>query len=57
MSVSRKGNGDEDYEFTEKDYMEDKRMCQDRSGYPEVSDEQLAQTAVDEKLPSGSQSY
>ena len=54
---ARQNPGDEDYEFTQEDYMADKRMCQDRSGYPPVSDEELMQTAVDEKLPSGSQSY
>lgn len=66
MSISRRqpgvndpeyGPANEDYEFSEADYMQDKRMCQDRSGYPPVSDERLAKVAVDEKLPSGSQSY
>ncbi|MGI9118404.1 MAG: hypothetical protein ACR2IQ_02555 [Minisyncoccia bacterium] len=65
MTVSRKSPGDykdnyqaeEDFEMTETDYLADKRACQDRSGYAPISDEQLEQKAVDEKLPMGSQSY
>lgn len=59
MTVSRKSPGEYDAEdeMTVSDYLADKRECQDRSGYPPVSDEELEQQAVDEKLPSGSQSY
>jgi hypothetical protein len=63
--MSRQGRqnpGDEDYEFSEQDYQEDKKMCEERSGYPEITghqptDEEIAQKAVSEKLPSGSKSY
>ena len=64
MSVSRKSPGEgykeqaeEDFEMTVTDYLDDKRACQDRSGYAPISDEELATKAVSEKLPSGSQSY
>lgn len=59
MTVSRKSPGEDnaDDEMTVTDYLADKRECQDRSGYPTISDAELAQQAVDEKLPMGSQSY
>lgn len=69
MTVSRKqGPGmkyigaseyqkEEDFEMTETDYLEDKRACQERSGYDPIPDDVLEQKAVDEKLPMGSQSY
>lgn len=56
MTASRKGYGAEDKGMTEADYMEEKKECQERSGYP-VSDTEMSQKAVDEKLPMGSQSY
>ena len=64
MSVSRKSPGEEpeeqvneDYEMTQEDYLADKKDCQDRTGYDARSQEELEQKAVDEKLPSGSDSY
>jgi len=69
MSVSRKSapgmkymgasdyQKEEDFEMTEQDYLEDKRACQNRTGYDPVPDSVLEQKAVDEKLPMGSQSY
>ena len=63
MSVSRKSPGEEpveqveeNYEMTTEDYQADKDACQARSGY-EKSETEMSQKAVDEKLPSGSQSY
>jgi hypothetical protein len=62
MTVSRHGADEAtlegaDDEMTAEDYLADKRDAQDRTGYPPVSDEELVQTAVDEKLPGGSQTY
>lgn len=58
MSVSRKQpKVDEDYEFTAQDYLEDKAMCQDRTGYAPRTQAELEGKAVDEKLPTGSQDY
>ena len=56
MTVSRKGHAEEDIEFTKEDYILDKQMSQERTGYP-VSDTEASQKAVDEKLPGGSQDY
>lgn len=57
MTVSRKSPGEEDYEFTKEDYMEDKAMCEERSGYAPKTEQELAEQAVNEKLPGGSQDY
>ena len=63
MTVSRKSPGyndqdqkEEDFEMTVEDFKADKKACQERSGYP-VSETELSQKAVDEKLPGGSQDY
>lgn len=57
MTVSRKSPGENDYEMSEQDYMADKAECQARTGYAPKTEKELAEQAVDEKLPSGSQSY
>jgi len=58
MSVSRKSPGEySDDEMTTLDYLADKKVCQDRTGYPSLTDKEIEQQAVDEKLPMGSQSY
>jgi hypothetical protein len=69
MSVSRKSapeekyvgaseyQKEEDFEMTQQDYLQDKKAVQGRSGYAPISDEELSEKAVDEKLPMGSQSY
>lgn len=57
MSVSRKSPGENCDEMTSEEYLADKKVCQDRTGYDPLSDQNIAQQAVDEKLPMGSQSY
>lgn len=69
MTVSRKSTDEEAdepasviekgeiYQLSEDCYQESKAALQKRSGYDEYPPEVLEQKAVDEKLPSGSQSY
>ena len=48
---------EEDFEMTQEDYLQDKRAVQKRTGYDPMTDSELEQKAVEEKLPMGSQSY
>lgn len=57
MSISRKSPGDDDCMMTVPEYLADKEISQNRTGYAPRDDKELAQKAVDEKLPGGSQTY
>lgn len=43
--------------MTTSQYLADKAITQSRTGYAPRDDKELAEKAVDEKLPMGSQSY
>lgn len=57
MNSKQRSPGDDDCMMTVPEYLADKEISQDRTGYAPRDDKELAQKAVDEKLPMGSQSY